>query len=123
MFYYVYVLENKKNENLYIGYTTDIKRRLQEHNHGLNFSTKPFKPWKLIHLECYLNELDAKRREGYLKTSQGGRLLKRMLKRVFLREKKNLDPIFTAWEAIKIPGIFYEGKVYGKTTKDYKLAK
>ena len=39
MFYYVYVLQSMKNSSLYIGYTTDLRKRLQEHNRQLNFST------------------------------------------------------------------------------------
>ena len=88
MFYYVYVLESSKNNSLYIGCTSNLKKRLQEHNRGLNFSTKPYKPWRLIHFEGYRNKKDAKRREMYLKTSQGSRLLKRMLKEYFYEKKK-----------------------------------
>ena len=88
MFYYVYVLQSMQNNNLYIGYTFDLQKRLQEHNRGFNFSTKSYKPWQLVHYEAYRNENDAKRREKYLKTSQGARLLKRMLKEYF-HSKKN----------------------------------
>ena len=87
MFYYVYVLQSVKSKNLYIGYTTDLKARLNKHNTGLNLSTKPYLPWQLIHYEAYRNEKDAKRREEYLKTSQGSRLLKRMLKEYFYSQK------------------------------------
>ena len=87
MFYYVYILQSMKNQSLYIGYTSDLKKRLQEHNRGLNFSTKTFKPWYLVHYEAYRNIKDAIRREKYLKTSQGGRLLKRMLKEYFYSQK------------------------------------
>jgi len=87
MFYYVYVIQSMKNHDLYVGYTTDLRKRLQEHNRGLNFSTKPYRPWRLIHFEAYLNENDAKRRENYLKTSQGNRTLKRMLKEYFYSQK------------------------------------
>jgi len=83
MFYYVYILQSMKNNNLHVGYTNDLRKRLQEHNRGLNFSTKPYRPWKLIHYEAYLNKKDAERREEYLKTNQGARLLKRMLKEYF----------------------------------------
>lgn len=87
MFFYVYVLQSMKNLNLYIGFTSNLRKRLQEHNRGLNFSTKPFIPWQVIHYEAYRNEKDAKRREGYLKTNQGARLLKRMLKEYFYSER------------------------------------
>jgi len=87
MFYYVYILQNIKNSKLYIGYTRDLKKRLQEHNRGLVFSTKAYKPWRLIFFEAYHNEKDARRRERYLKTNQGSRLLKRMLKEYFYQNK------------------------------------
>ena len=90
MFYDVHVLQSVKNQELYIGYTIDLKKRLQEHNRGLNFSTKPYTPWQIIHLEAYRNEKDAIHREKYLKTSQGSRLLKRMLKEYFYhKQSKN----------------------------------
>ena len=91
MFYDIYVIESIKNKNLYIGYTRNISHRLKEHNQGLNFSTKSDIPWKLIYYEACLNADDAKRREKYLKTSQGRRLLKRRLKEYFY-SKKNLTP-------------------------------
>jgi putative endonuclease len=83
MFFYVYVLESKKNNNLYIGRTRNIPHRVKEHNLGANKSTRPYGPWKLVYYETCLNEQDAKRREQYLKTNQGGRLLKRRLKEYF----------------------------------------
>lgn len=44
-FFYVYVLQSKKDRELYVGYTIDLRRRVKEHNCGKNFSTKPYKPW------------------------------------------------------------------------------
>ena len=83
MFFYVYVLKSAENNHLYYGSTNDLVRRVKEHNLGLNRSTKAYRPWKLIYYEACLHEQDAKRRENYLKTSQGGRLLKRRLKEYF----------------------------------------
>lgn len=87
MFYYVYILQSLRNSDLYIGYTENLRKRLQEHNRGLNFSTKPYRPWHIIHCEAYRNKRDAERREKYLKTNQGARLLKRMLKEYFYSKK------------------------------------
>lgn len=87
MFYYVYVLQSKKTDNLYKGYTVDLRSRLKKHNQGLNFSTKSKKPWSVVYYEAYRNEKDARRREKYLKTSQGSRLLKRSLKEYFYTQK------------------------------------
>jgi len=88
MFYYVYVLQSLKNQSLYIGYTKDLRQRLKRQNSGGNSYTKKYMPWQLIHYEAYLNEQDARRREKYLKTSQGSRLLKRMLKEYFYNQKQ-----------------------------------
>lgn len=85
--FYVYALESLKNGNLYFGYTENLKKRFTEHNRGLNHSTKPHLPWKIIYYEACLNEKDAKRREGYLKTTQGQRMFKRRLKEYFYNKK------------------------------------
>lgn len=87
--FYVYVLEDVNGE-LYVGYSTDLKRRLKEHNQKLNSSTKRYGPWKLIYYEASLQQKDAERREKYFKSSQGRRLLKRRLKEHFYLKKKNL---------------------------------
>lgn len=85
--FYVYVLESMTQEWLYVGFTPDLRARLEKHNHGLVSSTKPYRPFKVIHYEAYLNETNARRREKYLKSSQGARLLKRMLKKYFYERK------------------------------------
>jgi len=76
----MYVLENMEYNKLFVGLTGNIEKRLEEHNRGYTVSTKPYKPWKIIHFEAYVNKDDATRREKYLKTGQGSWLLKRMLK-------------------------------------------
>ena len=86
--FYIYCLESKKYDELYFGYTKDLKRRLKEHNQGLNFSTKRYIPWKLIYYEACLNENDAKRREGYLKTSTGRRMFRRRIIEYIKTESK-----------------------------------
>ena len=86
MFFYAYVLMSLKNKQLYFGSTKDLRRRIKEHNLGLNKSTKAYKPWKLIYYEAGLNEQDAKRREYYFKSSQGGRMLRRRIKEYFYHD-------------------------------------
>lgn len=73
--FYVYVLESQKDRERYIGYTANLKKRLEEHEKGLAFATKFRLPFKLIYYEACINESDAKRREHYLKTTQGRRFL------------------------------------------------
>ena len=61
MFFYIYVLESSKDSNFYIGYTKNLRRRLEEHNKGLSFATKFRRPFKLIYFEGCTDEKDAKR--------------------------------------------------------------
>ena len=65
--YYVYLLKSKTSGIFYIGYTKDIKKRLEEHNAGLVGYTKKFMPWDLIYYESYISLEDAKIREKRLK--------------------------------------------------------
>ena len=87
MFHYIYLLQSKINRELYTGYTADLKKRLVEHNKGLNKSTNKARPWELIYFEGCKNKEDAIRREKYLKTSQGRRLLRRRIKEYFYNQK------------------------------------
>ncbi len=86
--FYVYCLESVINRELYFGFTKDLKRRFKEHNQKLNFSTKRYAPWRIIYYEACLNEEDAKRREKYLKKTQGRRMLKLRLKEYFYARGK-----------------------------------
>ncbi len=78
--HHVYVLESLKDKSWYIGKTSNIKRRLMEHNSGNSTYTNKKKPWKLIYLESYVNEKDALGREEYLKSGAGRIRLKMQIK-------------------------------------------
>lgn len=77
--YYLYILQSEKDSDFYTGSTSDLKRRLEEHNLGKNFSTAPRRPLKLIYYEAYLLKEDAEAREKYLKTSMGRRVIRKQL--------------------------------------------
>ncbi|MCR4323158.1 MAG: GIY-YIG nuclease family protein [Candidatus Azambacteria bacterium] len=65
--YYVYLLQSKKNGTLYTGCTSDLVKRMGEHNNGRVFSTKGKRPFVLMYYEAYLNKSDAFHREHNLK--------------------------------------------------------
>ena len=71
--YCVYVQLSRKDDNFYVGYTTDLPRRLDEHFQGRNTSTASRRPFILVHCEYYLAKKDAERRETYLKTAKARR--------------------------------------------------
>lgn len=78
--YYIYILESQKDKSLYIGYSTDLKKRFNQHNAGKSSATKHKIPYKLIYYEAFLNKKDAKDREKYLKSGWGWRTIKKLLK-------------------------------------------
>ncbi len=68
---------------IYVGFTSNLKRRFKEHNNKEELSTKHYAPFELIHYEAYRDEKDAKRREEYFKTTKGKVTLRQMLKEFF----------------------------------------
>jgi putative endonuclease len=80
VFFYTYILQSLKDHQQYIGYTPDLRKRLEEHRNGNVFSTQPRLPIELIYYEACLHEADAKQRERYLKTTAGRRFLAKRLK-------------------------------------------
>lgn len=80
MFFYVYVLESLRDSKRYVGYTHNLRNRIEEHVHGMSVATKFRLPFKLVYFEGCLHMEDAKRRENYLKTTQGHRFLGLRLK-------------------------------------------
>ena len=78
--YCVYILKSQKDGLLYIGFTTDLHRRLTELMNGQSDATAPRRPFDLIYCEYHASKADAFRREGYFKTSPGKKALKLMLR-------------------------------------------
>jgi putative endonuclease len=78
--FYVYVLQSEADDGLYIGFSTELRRRLKEHQAGEAFATSYRGPWRLIYYEAYLEEQDALGREQYLKSGGGRRFLKNQLR-------------------------------------------
>jgi len=68
--YYTYILQ-LKDKSLYIGYSSDLKLRLKEHNRGLVSSTKNLRPVKLIYYSAFITQKKATDFEKYLKSSSG----------------------------------------------------
>jgi len=68
--FYVYLLElNRPKDKYYIGYSSDLKRRIVEHQSGMVESTRYYKPIKLIYYESFEKEQLARKREESLKSS------------------------------------------------------
>ena len=78
--YFTYVLRSKYDGKFYTGFTSDLEKRLNEHNSAKVYSTKRRIPLDLIYFEFCLNIDDAIHREKYLKSTYGKRFIKNRLK-------------------------------------------
>ena len=82
-FWYVYVLLSLKDGHFYIGMTKDLKRRLLQHQAGVNVSTAKRRPFELIYFEGHRSQHDARRREKYFKTTKGKVTLRQITRDFF----------------------------------------
>ncbi len=67
--FYTYVLWSNIKQHFYVGYSTDLRQRLLQHNAGAVKSTASGCPWKLVYYEAYDKDVLARRREKRLKSN------------------------------------------------------
>ena len=69
MYYFVYLIISKKNDNLisYVGYTIDLKKRIANHNSSKGAKFTRGRRWKLAYSKKYLSKSVAMREEYKLK--------------------------------------------------------
>jgi len=79
--YYVYILKSKKQDGaIYIGYTSDLKLRLSEHNSTTNkHHSRKYAPWEIETYLSFTKKVDAGRFEKYLKSNSGKAFLRKRL--------------------------------------------
>jgi predicted GIY-YIG superfamily endonuclease len=68
--FYVYIIR-LSNNSLYVGFTSNLRQRLKEHNSGKSPYTSKFKPVKLIQYSAFDSEEKAVKFEKYLKSGSG----------------------------------------------------
>lgn len=85
--YVVYVLYSKKDKKLYVGCTSDFKKRLAKHQCGKIPATKYRLPLMCIRREVFTSKADAFNRERFLKSLWGARE-KQQIKKNFLKQHK-----------------------------------
>ena len=82
--WYVYILQSFKSKTLYIGVTSDLKKRLKEHNSQRGgFYSKCHSPYKVIFYEAFINKNDAYKAEKFFKTGYGREILNDKLENYF----------------------------------------
>jgi putative endonuclease len=77
--YIVYILKSIKNGKYYVGYTSNLGRRVNYHNSGKNISTKPGMPWIVVYSEKFKDKKVAWLREKQIKNYKGGEAFKKLV--------------------------------------------
>ena len=77
MSYFVYLIGNDKRGKIttYVGYTNDLKKRLNLHNKGKGAKFTKGRNWKLMYYEKYHTKKEAMSREYYIKHNKNFRNL------------------------------------------------
>jgi putative endonuclease len=73
--YFVYVLRSEKDGKRYIGFTSNLERRINEHNSRLVKSTRFRRPLVLVYYEEFSEKSEAMKREKFFKSGRGREFL------------------------------------------------
>ena len=77
---YLYILKSLKDNNLYVGTTIDLEKRIEKHNSGYVKSTKYRRPLKLVYNKYFDTLSEARKKEWEFKyTPWGGKLKKELV--------------------------------------------
>jgi len=74
--YTVYAIQSNVDARIYVGFSSDVAKRLKQHNSGKTKSTKGFIPWTLIYIIKVVGRENARAKEVYLKSGIGKEFLK-----------------------------------------------
>ena len=78
--HYVYLIESLGNPaHRYVGETTDLDRRLAEHNSGKSSHIAKHQPWRLVTYIAFSSQRKAQAFERYLKSGSGHAFARRRL--------------------------------------------
>jgi predicted GIY-YIG superfamily endonuclease len=76
--YYVYLLQSLTfPDQIYIGFTQNINKRLSNHNSGTTSHTAKYIPWKLVVSLEFEDKVKALEFENYLKSGSGRAFIKK----------------------------------------------
>ena len=77
--YYLYILMSEIRKRTYTGVSDDANRRLEEHNAGKVKSSRPYRPYKIIHTESFAELTEARQKERFYKSTTGRRRLREIV--------------------------------------------
>lgn len=81
--FYTYILYSKSLDRYYIGYSSDIEKRLAQHNSGFHrtkFTRKNANDWELVYKEEFKTKTESIKRENEIKAKKSRIYIEWLLK-------------------------------------------
>ena len=79
MIFIVYILQSEVDESYYVGYTSDINKRLIDHNSKSAYYTSRKIPWRIVYTEFFESKTDAIKREIFIKKQKSKVFIKSLI--------------------------------------------
>ncbi len=79
---FCYILFSSRLDKYYVGSTTDMERRMEEHNRGKEKFSSTGVPWILVYKEIFEELADARKREIEIKKQKSRKYIKSLLEAV-----------------------------------------
>jgi putative endonuclease len=76
MNWFVYAIRSLHHNYIYVGLTSDLEERISRHNSGRERTTRPYRPFVLVHYEVFKTRAEARKREIFLKSGCGKEFIK-----------------------------------------------
>ncbi len=80
MAFYTYILRSLSSGRFYVGHTSDLAKRIAEHNANRTRSLKNRGPWELVHAEEFPTRGKAARREREIKRMRSRRWIEQAVR-------------------------------------------
>ena len=77
--YSTYIIKSERAERYYVGSTANFDDRPRHHNSGATRSTRPYRPWKLVHIETFPTKKEAWLRERQIKRYKSGSAFQKLI--------------------------------------------
>ena len=85
MIFFVYIIYSAFLDKFYVGYTSDLKKRLLEHNTGISDFTSKTSDWEMKYTESFTDRQLAMKREKEIKKKKS----RRYLQWIIIKEMKS----------------------------------
>ena len=79
MVFFIYIIYSEKRDKYYIGYTANLRTRVEKHNLGATRSTRSGIPWILVYSEEFENKSDAMKRELAIKKKKSRKYIESLI--------------------------------------------